>query len=492
MKKIFLFLFLIYTSNLFAETCTAPGIITSTYYLEKQNPNLLFAKKIDGVRTFYIFHVSGKQWYCSDPEPADNPECVGGFIAGITGLYSCKDGSYKPNPQDNGSPHCDDLFVKDGQAYTCNPNTNEATLIPNSNGLAYDPNNDDYVPNCNDGYDWTSTPTLVIGGSGSNYTTWGCAPSTGTGDTGTGSTGDGSDTGGDTGVGGSTGTGTGDTSTGDTGSTGGSGSTTGTGDTSTGGSGGSGGSVSGGGSTGGTNPDGGDTTTPPATDNPDTGDNDNTTTTPPIDNPDNGDTTTPPTDGSNDGTGDNTDTTNGADSCDDPNLTLQEKMLCKLNSAFGGLGSKIDTTNSKLTTSNTYLNSIDSSLGSIKNQLTPNQAINSNPLNGSTSLIDGVINEYSTFKSNITNQGETLKTLVNSSIDTVNNGFEFNITSNEVLNCPKTYELNLSALNMQNMDVILDICEQSSKLKPYFYPLFLILFSIATTIITFRMLGVLI
>lgn len=506
MKKIFLFLFLIYSYS-FSETEQPNPLYDIVYpaYVETQNQAcgdptgkwwLTGYGSSSTRQANYLTYRTPSSCYIIIWFPkyeSGHKNCTENILTG-DGMYVCNNGvpNFVPNPDPSSDDgQCNDLFVKDGQAYTCNPNTNEATLIPNSNGLAYDPNNDDYVPNCNDGYDWTSTPTLVIGGSGSNYTTWGCAPSTGTGDTGTGSTGDGSDTSGDNGVGGSTGTGTGDT-----GSTGGSGSTTGTGDTSTGGSGGSGGSVSGGGSTGGTgdtgtaNPDTGDITTPP-TDNPDTGDNTGTTT-PPTDNTDNGDTTTPPTDGSTDGTGDDTDTTNGADSCNDPNLTLQEQMLCKLNSAFGGLGSKIDTTNSKLTTSNTYLKSIDTSLGSLNSQLTPNQAINSNPLNGSTSLIDGVINEYSTFKSNITNQGETLKTLVNSSIDTVNNGFEFNITSNEVLNCPKTYELNLSALNMQNMDVILDICEQSSKLKPYFYPLFLILFSIATTIITFRMLGVLI
>lgn len=516
MKKIFLFLFLVFSYNLFAECSPGSGPkVTYTATSNYPNGTTNFKQVYYPYAPWYgYFYLVTNVYNCAITIPDNtSPNCR----FDNKGVLHCVDpnvpfppsfddnGNFQvlpnPDPSNDPSGRCNDLFVNNGQAYTCNPNSNEATPIPNSNGLAYDPESDRNVPNCNDGYDHTSLPTLVPGGSGSSYTSWGCAPSTGTGNTGTGSTGDGSDTGGDNGVGGSTGTGTGDTSTGNTGSTGGSGSSTGTGDTSTGGSGGSGGSVSGGGSTGGTggsgdtgttNPDSTDTTTPPATDNPDTGDNDNTTTTPPIDNPDNGDTTTPPTDGSNDGTGDNTDTTNGADSCNDPNLTLQEQMLCKLNSAFGGLGAKIDTTNSKLTTSNTYLKSIDTSLGSIKNQFTPNESINSNPLSGSASLIDGVINEYTTFKSNIITQGDTLENLVNSSIDTVNKGFEFNITSNEVLNCPKTYQLDLSALNMQNMNVILDICEQSSKLKPYFYPLFLILFSIGTTMITIRMLGVLI
>ena len=73
-------------------------------------------------------------------------------------------------------------------------------------------------------------------------------------------------------------------------------------------------------------------------------------------------------------------------SCDDSNMTLTEKTLCKISNIFTPAGTNPT----------------------------------SNPLASSNSLIDGVTSEYSTFKSNIANQGDTLKSLVYSSVDTVN------------------------------------------------------------------------
>lgn len=413
-------------------------------------------------------------------------------------LFQCNpltgDLDFLPNPDPLGGAQCRDLFQKDGVAYSCNPNNNQATRIPYSNGVTTDPETGDDVPNCNEGYSYTNSPNMSVGGTGTSYYSHTCtknltnpdgsitgdngvtvypdgsvetpnpdgsktrvftdgsttttypdgsttstpAPTPPT-DSGTGTsggstggtgtdTGTGSTTGGDSGTG-STG-GTTGTDTG-TGSTGGTDSGTGT----TGGTSGTGTDT--GGSTGGTGTSGGGST----------GGTDSGST--------NGGTT-----GTDSGTGTNTGTTDpttGADDCNDLNMTLTEKTLCK-----------------------------------IKNVFTPTPNNTPNPLQNSGGLIDGFIGEYSTFKTNISNQGDTLKSLVYTSIDTVNQGFSFNISPNEVVSCPKDYTLDLSALNMSNMNVVLDICLQTSKLKPYFYPLFLIMFSVGTTLITFRMLGVLI
>jgi len=67
------------------------------------------------------------------------------------------------------------LFQKDGVAYTCNPNTNEATPIENSSGVGFDDEGKD-APNCNEGYEVTST-MVVAGSSGTGYTSWGCSKS---------------------------------------------------------------------------------------------------------------------------------------------------------------------------------------------------------------------------------------------------------------------------------------------------------------------------
>lgn len=119
--------------------------------------------------------------------PVDNELCT----VTTTGVMCVAN----PDPLQDGAS-CRDLYQKDGVAYTCNPNTNEATPIPNSSGLEPDPENpDNEVPKCNSGYEYTSTPNLTVGGSGTGYNSWGCAASTGTGDTGSNNGGSGTGTG---------------------------------------------------------------------------------------------------------------------------------------------------------------------------------------------------------------------------------------------------------------------------------------------------------
>ncbi len=540
MKKIFLFLFLVFSYNLFAA-CAPNSVHKVTYYATYNYPN--------GTSNFKQVYYPYAPWYGYFYLVTDDNPCALNIPNNTSqncridkkGVLHCVEpdvpfpssfddnGNFQvlpnPDPLQDPSGRCRSLYQKDGQAYSCNPDSNEATLIPNSDGVTIDPEDGRDIPNCKSGYTWSS---MGAGGTNTNasptHTVYSCVPSSSTGsglgntggstnpnvgtvtnpngtttttlpdgtthtyypssqttvtrypsgeeqttyhnnsnggtDSGSGSSTGGTDSGSGSSTGGTSGTGTTGGTTGTNTGTGTSGGTTGTTDGGSPGGTSSSGGVGSTSTTGGTGSTGGTTGTNTGTGSPGgtTGTNTGTGTS-------GGTTTTTPP------------TTEIADNCSDASLTLEQKQLC--------------ISNSKLTTANAKLSSIDSSLSSIKNLLTPLDSVTSNPLDGSDSLITGVIGEYTSFKNNIVAQGDTLKTLVYTSIDTVNQGFNFNISSNEVINCPKNYELILSALNMPNMTVTLDICEQTSKLKPYFYPMFLIMFSVMTTILTFRMLGVL-
>ncbi len=229
--------------------------------------------------------------------------CTDSFINDNGNIYSCTNGDFAPvpNPDPLGGTQCRDLFQKDGVAYTCNPNTNQATPIPNSDGTILDPDTGSDKPNCSAGYSYTNMPNMSSDGSGTGYYTHSCTaipvtpPPTDTGTTPTVTTNaDGSKTW--TAPDGNsyhlTPNGTltttysdGSTSVSQVGSNYGAGSS-------------SGGSGSSGGGTGGTS---GNTT--------------------------NEDNTTPPTDTP-------IDNTPVANSCTDSALTLQEKMLCELNAGM--------------------------------------------------------------------------------------------------------------------------------------------------------------
>ena len=272
------------------------------------------------------------------------------------GIMVCKDSNdvdpeYVKNPDPLGGGQCRDLFQKEGQAYTCNPNTNEATPIPNSNGTIADPETGADKPNCNDGYSYTNMPNMSANGSTTGYYTHSCivdTPTPPTGGTGTGGTGEPSISyGGDGSVTMTLPDGTKQTTYGDGWVT----TTYPDGSTSstpprTGGSGGSsGGSGTSGGGTGGTS---GNTT------------NENNTT-PPTDTP--------------------IDNTPVANACTDSALTLQERMLCELNAGM-----------KKQNSEGAPQNSLNQLLKDLKtSNQTDNTAINTNlkdVVSGTTQLVN--------------------------------------------------------------------------------------------------------
>lgn len=290
--------------------------------------------------------------------PNEPNTCSENSVIGTNSIYLCNasTGDYNEvaNPDPIGGGQCRDLFQKDGVAYTCNPNSNEATPIPNSNGTILDPEspNGNDKPNCNVGYEAVGTMTIA-GGGNSSYNTWTCVASAPTGgDTGntsgTGGTGEPSISyGGDGSVTMTLPDGTKQTTYGDGWVT----TTYPDGSTSstpprTGNSGGSsGGSGTSGGGTGGTS---GNTT--------------------------NEDNTTPTTDTP-------IDNTPVANACTDSALTLQERMLCELNAGM-----------KKQNSEGAPQNSLNQLLKDLKaSNQTDNTAINTNlkdVVSGTTQLVN--------------------------------------------------------------------------------------------------------
>lgn len=294
-------------------------------------------------------------------------ECPFGNTYDTEGVYTCSNGfyNYNPNPDplqsDNGQ--CRDLFQKDGVAYTCNPNTNEATPIENSDGVINDPEMGD-VPNCSDGYSPVATQNIPnVGTDEGMYNSWSCESNSGTGD--------GGSNGGDTGTPTPTIT---------------------------------------------TNPDGSKSWTLPDGTNLHLTTNGTLTTT----YPDGSSTvsqvgtsydpTTGSTGGSSGGSGtsggsgsngnttneDNTssnndtpvDDTPAANSCQDSTLTLQEKMLCEMNAGMKKLNSESNTQNSLNNllkdlnnTSNTNSTAINTNVKETNKKLDAVKSLNENQLN---------------------------------------------------------------------------------------------------------------
>lgn len=348
------------------------------------------------------------------------------------------------NPDPLGGHECRDLFQKNGVAYTCNPNTNEATPIPNSSGTMSDPEDGKDIPKCNDGYEHTSTPTLNQGAPGTGYNSWGCSASTGTGDTGSNNGGTGTGTGG-------TGTGTGEPSI----SYGGDGSVTmtlpdGTKQTTYGdgwvtttypdgttsstaphSSGGSGTSGGGGGSSGsGTTGNTTNETTPTPTEDT------------PIDN------------------------TPVANSCSDSSLTLQEKMLCELNAGMKKQNSEANPENSlnqllkdlkasnqtDNTAINTNLKDIESGTTQLVNKQTQantaldkiNNSANATELynksmndgiNKISGTLDG-ISEFITTVSDFVKDPSQIGDLINEKLDDVKTKYQSKILNDSCGVCP--------------------------------------------------------
>ena len=471
--------------------------------------------------TPYRYTSSG---VCYVPAPQNDNSCTS-YIDSNGLPYICNSNNelepvFSPDPTQRYS--CKELFQLDGVAYTCNPNTNEALPIDNSNGLIEDENGD-FIPNCNDGYDYAITQNGMSNTTGTNgmYNSYSCEQIT---NNETGNNGDNSNTFPDapttsTGADGST---TWTWSDGTTQTLSPNGTLTtyypdgtnsvkqvGNDYTPTGGGSSSGGGSGGGGFTGpGTN---GNTTN--ETDTP----NNNDT---PIDN------------------------TPAANSCNDSNLTLQEKLLCEMNAGVKKLNSETSPENSlnnlikeMNNDNNTNTTAINTNIKETNKLLTDTKSLNENQLSelknvtnelkklnattgtststitqpitdnftpaendtgglGSSfesdkNLIDSFTGVYTDFKNNLLGHKDTLDNLITNTATTINGGIGLSLSTTEIINCPLNYNLDMTHTIGKNIAFNIDICEVTSKTKPYLYPIFLIIFTVGSVFFAFRFIGVL-
>ena len=522
MKKILIFLFLVYSYSFSAECLTSSFI------------NFYYSSNCDGRSPSEYSH--GK---CVNTTVAGSSSSSRMYVLIPTGSYTCsydstekqllpngileidyntKEQNFYPNPDPLGGPTCREGFVKDGQYYNCNPNTNEAELVPNSDGYETDEDGNVY-PKCNDGFEGSSS--LVIGGNGSSgYTSQSCVQQSNTDSPGTGDNGsfpDAPTT--SVGADGSTSWTWGD-GTVQTLSPNGTLTTyypdgtnsvkqVGNDYTPTGGGSSSGGGIGGGGFTGpGTN---GNTTN--ETDTPPTNNN-------PIDN------------------------TPVANSCNDSNLTLQEKLLCEMNAGMKKLNSETSPENSLNNLikemnkdNNTNATAINTNIKETNKILTDTKALNENQLSelknvtkelkklnatsgtststitqpitdnftpaendtgglGSSfesdkNLIDSFTGVYTDFKNNLLGHKDTLDNLITNTATTINSGIGLSLSTTEIINCPLNYNLDMTHTIGKNIAFNIDICEVTSKTKPYLYPIFLIIFTVGSVFFAFRFIGVL-
>ncbi|MBU3014759.1 hypothetical protein KO488_08320 [Poseidonibacter lekithochrous] len=429
-----------------------------------------------------------------------------------SGETTC-DYPYPINPQGNGERVCDEIYEKDGDVYYCTPD-NEASIIPNADGLDTD-SNGNTIPKCIENHyldysDYTCNPTNDTGnpeeedgdyenpdgtckeGSYRDMITNKCkslgnnATPPSAQDNGDGTTTitfpDGSSQ-------------TYDTSNPDNIPTSPISSTPPTN---------SGGGVSGSDGYGGNN-------SPDSEYNPDTSNNEG----------DPNDIIPPSV----------------ADSCNDSNLTLQEKMLCELNQGMKNQNSESNPSDSlnnllkDLTANNAKDNKAintnvkglkdntaiaNSRLSSINNKLTSlktigqQEVINGNKtneelakittaeegstpdlteLNNSSSWIDNIANQYQTFYDNLQSQNATFKTFAVDAQTQIQEGFNLELQNNNIVTCPTVYEIDLSTLGQENIILDVDFCSQTSRLRPYLYPFLIIVLMLGLIFFTFKMVG---
>jgi hypothetical protein len=504
MKKILIFLFLVYSYS-FSDTCYYGSVASytgATAYLKQSDPHYVgHSVSSSNVWTYYVWQRNS---YTCGTTPPPSSNCINGTFTNGQGIvYNCENGQVylenstynpetgetscnsgysmtgtslgipacMPNPENGTWDDNDDLVCNEGYAKNNDNNTCELSSGNNTGGVDTNPNNtwkkalDEAKANGSYSVSNNGTQNFTVGGNNYSLTSDGILTTTYPDGTSSVQQVDFSN---------------GGSSTGGTGSTGGGSGTSG-------------------------------------------GNSGNTT---------NENNTTPPTDTP-------IDNTPVANSCNDSNLTLQEKMLCELNAGMkkqNSEGSPQNSLNQLLKdlktsnqTDNTALNTnikegnkILEGLKSLsENQLNKqtqanatlekindsanatelytkvmNESMNKiigddstetpdlSDLKDSSSWINGVLDEYKTFYNNLKDSGNSFTTFANGAKDTIEQGFTLNLSSSQMVNCPLDYVIDLSSMGQESININVDFCEQTSKLRPYLYPFILIILFISIIFFT--------
>lgn len=151
-----------------------------------------------------------------------------------------------------------------------------------------------------------------------------------------------------------------------------------------------------------------------------------------------------------------------------------------------------DTTDKSLDSLNENTSEIANTLNDLNSKI-PNltdetPAAIDNPLDGSIELIDTVADVYTDFKDKILTHNDNVSELLTNAKTTVETGYTFSLNQNDITSCSKTYKLDLRSMNFGITSFDIDMCETASLLKPYLYPLFLIIFNLGIVFFSFKLL----
>jgi uncharacterized coiled-coil DUF342 family protein len=185
-------------------------------------------------------------------------------------------------------------------------------------------------------------------------------------------------------------------------------------------------------------------------------------------------------------------------------LDTSNSLLTDNNLKLDGINNSINDTNNKLDGLNTDLND---ALGEVnehlKNIEDTNKSIDDNlkelkdleaeevpdSIGDNLHILDDIMNEFSTFKDNLTNQYESVVELGTNSIDTINGGFTsiFASKTGSVTTCKQSFQVNFSSIGAGTYNLEFDPCYFTSMLEPILRPLFYIVFSISLFSFTFSL-----
>lgn len=175
-KLLFIILTLLFATELFAYDCKQVSVGIASMQGRKQCGDLSAAG--------YNWLNYPNEWSCNfaivstkNIVVSDSSECNQKRIPIDENLTSKKFCFYSyesdkiecisnPDPNSN-SPRCDDTFIKDGQFYNCDPSTNEAEFVENSEG--FEEKEDGIYPKCKAGYSVHNIGRLTSSGTENQF-----------------------------------------------------------------------------------------------------------------------------------------------------------------------------------------------------------------------------------------------------------------------------------------------------------------------------------
>lgn len=159
-----------------------------------------------------------------------------------------------------------------------------------------------------------------------------------------------------------------------------------------------------------------------------------------------------------------------------------------VNNMNNNLGGKLEEGNGLLNDIKTNTrDNADSSQGmldKIEDLFTTSPETLQDEIGDNLTILDDIFSEYGTFKDNLTGQYEAVVDLGSDANDTINGGFTsiFNGHVSEVSSCKQSFQVDFSGVGASMYNIEVDPCNITSMLRPIFYPIFYIVFTISVFI----------